>query len=67
MKASLDEYLRHTKSQKLPALLIDIFIYLGARKYVEHIIEPVPTKVINTGLETCVLPMQVKTSKYLYK
>jgi hypothetical protein len=74
MKASLEEYLNHTKDkkdtkdtkgQKLPALLIDIFIYLGARKYVEHIIEPIPTKVISTGPETCALPMQVKTSKYL--
>jgi hypothetical protein len=63
MKASLDEYLCHIKSQKLPALLIDIFIYLGARKYVEHVIEPGPNKLINVELKEITL----KTSKYLHK
>ena len=39
-KASFEEYLRFTKNHKLPALLVDIFIYLGAKKYVKHVIEP---------------------------
>lgn len=39
-KASFEEYLCFTKSHRLPALLVDIFVYLGAKKYVKHVIEP---------------------------
>lgn len=65
MKASLEEYLRHTKSHKLPALLIDIFVYLGAKKYVEHVIEPAPHKLFTQTMDSEVLSLQIKTSDYM--
>jgi len=48
MKCSLEEYLQISKSGKLPALLRDIFIYLGARKYVKHVIDPPNKKLVKT-------------------
>ncbi|CAI2385007.1 unnamed protein product [Moneuplotes crassus] len=39
MKCSLEEYLTYLTTGKLPDLLIDVFIYLGAKKYVEYAIE----------------------------
>ena len=39
-RISFDEYLRLTRALKFPALLIDIFKYLGAKKYVSYVLEP---------------------------
>ena len=41
-KISFDEYLRHTKVNSFPELLIDLFEYMGAKKYVAHVIKPEP-------------------------
>ena len=37
-KISFDEYIKYTKSDRYPELLIDLFNYLGATKYVNHVI-----------------------------
>jgi hypothetical protein len=39
-KISFEEYLNLTGKNALPALLIDIFIYLGAKKYVDYVLQP---------------------------
>ena len=44
-KLNLDQYLKHSKKGIFPALLIDIFRYLGAKKYVEHVLDPRIVKI----------------------
>lgn len=48
MKCSLEEYLKFITTGKLPDLLIDIFTYLGAKKYVKHVIKGGKKKNLNT-------------------
>ena len=64
-RISFEEYLRLTRLSKFPALLIDIFKYLGAKRYVSYVLEPEPTQSLNRTADSDVSGILIKRNPTL--